>query len=113
MATIAGIIGAHARDELGINEITQARPMQAAFASAMSFLAGGLLPLLVSLFSPMKYMLAFQYSFAILFLACSGALAAKVGGSKLMASVLRICIWGTVAMCASGLVGYLFGVKTG
>jgi len=106
-------LGAHARDELGINEITQARPMQAAFASAMSFLAGGLLPLLVSLFSPMKYMLAFQYSFAILFLACSGALAAKAGGSKLMASVLRICIWGTVAMCASGLVGYLFGVKTG
>lgn len=106
-------LGAHARDELGINDITQARPMQAAFASAMSFLAGGLLPLLVSIFAPMEYMLAFQYSFALLFLAFSGTLAAKAGGSKLLVSVLRICIWGTAAMCASGIVGYLFGIQTG
>ena len=60
-------LGAHARDELGINEITQARPMQAAFALELSFLAGGMLPLLVSLFALMKHMLAFQYSFAMFF----------------------------------------------
>ncbi len=101
----------HARDELGINEITQAKPMQAAFASALSFIAGGALPLLVSLFAPLKTMVFFQYGAAILFLAVSGTLAAKVGGSPIIKSILRICIWGTVAMCASALVGYLFGVQ--
>lgn len=101
----------HARDELGINDITQAKPMQAAFASALSFMAGGALPLLVSLFAPLKTMVFFQYGAAILFLAISGALAAKVGGSPILKSILRICIWGTVAMCASAFVGYLFGVQ--
>lgn len=102
----------HARDELGINDITQARPMQAAFASALSFIVGGALPLLVSLFAPLKTMVFFQYGFAILFLAVSGTLAARVGGSPILKSILRICIWGTIAMCTSGLVGYIFGVKT-
>ena len=101
----------HARDELGINDITQAKPMQAAFASALSFVAGGALPLLVSLVAPLKTMVFFQYGAAILFLAISGALAAKVGGSPIIKSVLRICIWGTVAMCASAFVGSLFGVQ--
>jgi VIT1/CCC1 family predicted Fe2+/Mn2+ transporter len=101
----------HARDELGINDITQAKPMQAALASALSFVAGGALPLLVSLFAPLKTMVFFQYGAAILFLAISGALAAKVGGSPIIKSVLRICIWGTVAMCASAFVGSLFGVQ--
>jgi len=102
----------HARDELGINDITQARPMQAAFASALSFISGGALPLLVALFAPLKTMVFFQYGFAILFLAASGTLAAKAGGSPILKSIIRICIWGTVAMCTSGLVGYIFGVKT-
>jgi vacuolar iron transporter family protein len=101
----------HARDELGINDITQAKPMQAALASALSFVAGGALPLLVSLIAPLKTMVFFQYGAAILFLAISGALAAKVGGSPIIKSVLRICIWGTVAMCASAFVGSLFGVQ--
>jgi VIT1/CCC1 family predicted Fe2+/Mn2+ transporter len=101
----------HARDELGMNDITQAKPMQAAFASALSFVAGGALPLLVSLFAPLHTIVFFQYGTAILFLAISGAMAAKVGGSPILKSVLRICIWGTVAMCASAFVGYLFGVQ--
>lgn len=101
----------HARDELGINDITQAKPMQAALASALSFVVGGALPILAALFAPLKTMVLFQYGAAILFLAVSGAVAARIGGSPVLKSVLRICIWGTVAMCASAFVGYLFGVQ--
>lgn len=102
----------HARDELGINEITQANPLTAAFASAISFSVGGLLPLLVVIFAPVKEMVFYQYIFSIAFLALSGTLAAKVGGSKTLKAVLRICIWGTFAMAMSALVGYIFDVQT-
>ena len=102
----------HAHDELGINEMTQAKPFQAAMASAIAFIAGGILPLAVAIVAPIKYMVVFQYAFAILFLAVSGSLAAKAGGSNPIKSILRICLWGTVAMCISALVGYLFGVQT-
>ena len=105
-------LGAHAKDELGINEITQAKPMQAALASASAFIAGGLLPLLVSLFAPLKLMVIYQYGFSILFLALSAMVAAKAGGSHRGKAVLRICFWGTAAMLMTALVGYLFGVKT-
>ncbi|TPG34780.1 VIT family protein [Flavobacterium pectinovorum] len=103
---------AHARDELGINEITQANPLTAAFASAISFIFGGLLPLLVAIFAPIKEMVFYQYGFSILFLAFSGVLAAKAGGSKTLKAVFRICIWGTFAMAMSALVGYIFGIQT-
>lgn len=105
-------LGAHVRDELGINEITQAYPLTAAFASAVSFIIGGLLPLLVAIFAPIKQMIFYQYGFSILFLAISGILAAKAGGSNILKAVLRICIWGTFAMGMSALVGYIFGVQT-
>lgn len=106
------ILEAHARDELGINEITQAKPMLAALASAASFIIGGLLPLLVSIFAPIKLMVIYQYGFAIVFLALSAVIAAKAGGSSRKKAVLRICFWGTAAMLMTALVGYLFGVKT-
>lgn len=105
-------LGAHAKDELGINEITQAKPMQAALASAASFILGGLLPLLVSIFAPIKLMVFYQYGFSILFLALSAIIAAKAGGSNKGKAVLRICFWGTVAMLMTAFVGYLFGVNT-
>lgn len=104
---------AHARDELGINDITQAKPMQAALASACAFISGGLLPLIVSIFAPLKQMIFYQYGFAIVFLAVSGAVASKAGGSVLYKSILRICFWGTFAMLMSALAGHLFGVKAG
>lgn len=110
--TAHNALEAHARDELGINEITQAKPFQAAAASACAFICGGMLPLLVALFAPLKYMEVLQYAFAILFLAVSGGLAAGAGGSNKIKSIVRICLWGTVAMCTSALVGYLFGIQT-
>lgn len=102
---------AHARDELGINDMTQPKPLQAAFASGASFIAGGLLPFLVSFLAPIKHMVICQYVFAIAALAISGAIAAKAGGSNIMNSILRICFWGTIAMGITALVGYLFDVK--
>lgn len=103
---------AHAQDELGISELTQAKPFQAALASGVAFMAGGILPLIVALVAPMRYMLYGQYTFAIIFLALFGSLAAKAGGFNKGKSMLRICIWGTVAMLVSALVGYVFGVQT-
>jgi len=105
------VLEAHARDELGINEITQPKPLQAALASGASFISGGLLPFLVSLFAPINQMVIYQYSFAIVFLALSGVIAAKTGGSNIVKGILRICFWGTIAMGITALAGYLFGVK--
>ncbi len=106
------VLEAHARDELGINKITEPKPLQAALASGASFISGGILPLLVSLFAPIRQMVICQYAFAIVFLALSGIIAAKTGGSITRKAVIRICFWGTVAMGATALVGYLFGVRT-
>ena len=106
------VLEAHARDELGINEISRPKPLQAALASGLSFISGGLLPLFVSLFAPLKGMIIYQYSFAIVFLALSGIVAAKAGGSSITKGIIRICFWGTIAMGLTALIGYLFGVKT-
>ncbi|HEY5688131.1 MAG TPA: VIT family protein [Yeosuana sp.] len=104
-------LGAHVRDELGINEISQAKPIQAALASGASFTLGGLLPFLVTVFFPLKNMEYFLYASAILFLIILGALAAKTGGSNVIKAVLRIVFWGTIAMGITAAVGYLFGVN--
>ena len=104
-------LAAHVRDELGINEISQANPMQAALASGAAFSVGGILPLLVTLFAPVSGMEYWLYVFTIVFLGILGTVSAKVGGSSILNAVMRIIIWGTVAMILSALVGYLFGVK--
>ena len=105
-------LGTHARDELGINEITQPKPLQAAFASGASFISGGILPFLVAFLAPIKSMVFYQYGFAIVFLALSGAIAAKAGGSNMVKGILRICFWGTVAMVVTALAGYIFEART-
>ena len=102
----------HAREELGINEITQAKPFQASLASGASFIAGGVLQLIVSIFAPIRNMVLVQYCFSILFLAFSGIIAAKAGGSNITKGIIRICFWGTIAMGITALAGYIFGVKT-
>ncbi len=103
-------LGAHAHDELGINEITQAKPLQAAIASFGAFALGALLPFAVSFLAPIKEMVYFQYGFSIIFLMILGAISAKTGGSKIGIAVLRICFWGTVAMGITALIGHFFGV---
>jgi len=106
-------LGAHVRDELGINEISQAKPIQAAFASGAAFTLGGILPLFVTLFLPLKSLEYSLYGFALFFLIVLGALAAKTGGSSVSKAIIRITFWGTIAMGLTALVGYLFNVNIG
>lgn len=108
--TAKDALGAHVRDELGINEISQANPIQAAVASGAAFTIGGVLPLLVVLFAPVLQMEYFLYGAAIFFLMLLGGIAAKTGGSGVMKAIVRITIWGTMAMGLTALVGYFFGV---
>lgn len=107
------VLAAHVRDELGINEMSQAKPIQAALASGASFTIGGILPLIVALFLPLLNMEYYLYGFAIVFLIILGALAAKTGGSNIGKAILRITFWGTIAMGLTALVGYLFNVNVG
>lgn len=103
---------AHAKDELGINEFTQPKPLIAALASGASFISGGILPFFVSLFAPVNLMVYLLYGFSTVFLALSGGVAAKAGGSNVAKGIIRICFWGTIAMGITALVGHIFGVKT-
>lgn len=104
-------LGAHVRDELGINEISAANPLQAAFASGAAFTVGGILPFLVTLLLPMEGMTYYLYAFAIIFLVILGAISAKAGGSNIPKAIIRITFWGTVAMGLTAMVGHLFGVN--
>tara|TARA_B110000902_G_C14227623_1_gene557628 strand:- start:297 stop:983 length:687 start_codon:yes stop_codon:yes gene_type:complete len=102
---------AHARDELGINEITAAKPLQAAIASGLAFIFGGILPVLASLFVPLSQMVLLQYILALTFLVILGAVSAKAGGSSIPKAIIRIVFWGTVAMGITAYIGHLFGVS--
>lgn len=104
-------LGAHVRDELGINDVSQAKPLQAALASGAAFSAGGILPLLVVLFLPLHQMEYSLYGFAIFFLIVLGVLAAKTGGSSVSKAIFRVTFWGTIAMGLTALVGHFFGVN--
>ena len=106
-------LGAHIRDELGINEISQAKPVQAAFASGAAFTIGGILPFLVVLFLPLKSIEYSLYGSSLFFLIILGALTAKTGGSSIGRAIMRITFWGTVAMGLTALVGHLFNVNVG
>jgi len=104
-------LAAHIRDELGINEITKSNPIQASIASGAAFTFGGFLPLLVILYAPVISMEYWLYGFTILFLVILGIISAKTGGSNILKAVVRITIWGTIAMGLSAFVGYIFGVN--
>lgn len=106
-------LGAHVRDELGITEISQANPIQAAFASGAAFTVGGLLPFLVTLFFPLESIEYTLYGSTIFFLIVLGVLTAKTGGSGITKAIIRITFWGTVAMGLTALVGYIFNVNVG
>ncbi len=102
---------AHIRDELGISEISQAKPMQAAFASGAAFTFGGMLPFLVTLFFPIRNLEYSLYGFALFFLIALGVMAAKTGGSSIRKSIFRIVFWGTLAMGLTAVAGYIFNVN--
>src|SRR6185437_1978437 len=102
-------LGAHAREELGLSELTTARPLQAALSSAVSFAAGAVLPVLVSAFVASSYLTVVVIGATLVLLVVLGALAAKVCGASLTRGALRVAFWGALAMGASALIGRLFG----
>jgi vacuolar iron transporter family protein len=103
-------LGAHARDELGLVEFLIARPFQAAWASALSFSLGALVPLIVVLLGPSNVSVASLFVVSLVALAVLGASAARVGGANLLKGAWRVCSWGAIAMLATGLIGRLFGI---
>lgn len=103
-------LGAHARDELGITERTRAHPLQAALFSALSFTVGSLLPLLMIFIVPRVYLILSISIMAVLFLALLGAMAAMIGGARIVLGASRVVIWGTIAMLVSAGIGSLLGI---
>lgn len=102
-------LAAHARDELGLNDITRARPLQAALASALTFAAGAVLPLIAVWLLPSSWLLSGIALSVLLLLLLLGGLAAKVGGASVTRGALRVGFWGLVAMGITAGVGRLFG----
>ena len=102
-------LGAHARDELGLNEMTMARPIQAALASAASFAAGAALPVLLVLFVPIASMIPVVAASSLVFLAILGSIAARAGGASMLTGAVRVTFWSALAMAATALIGHLVG----
>lgn len=101
---------AHARDELGIMELTQARPLQAALFSAISFIAGAALPIAAMLIAPFAMVRLVIVVSTLLALALLGAASARIGGAPVLRAIARISFWGAIAMAATAAVGALFGI---
>ncbi len=108
--TARDALGAHARDELGITEMSTARPLQAAMASAATFAVGAAMPLLTALISPQRYIVVVVIAASLAFLALLGGLSAHAGGAKTGAAILRVTFWGALAMGLTAGVGALFGI---
>jgi VIT1/CCC1 family predicted Fe2+/Mn2+ transporter len=104
-------LGAHARDELGISDITAARPLQAALASAASFATGAALPLVTALLSPKSAVVPVTVGASLLFLVLLGVISARTGGAHPGRAALRVLMWGGLAMGVTALVGSLVGMS--
>jgi vacuolar iron transporter family protein len=102
-------LGAHARDELGITPTLEARPIQAALASAASFILGAAIPLIVVALVPAASLLIAVPASSLLVLACLGALAARTGGARMAPGAIRVTFWGALAMGVTAGAGALFG----
>ena len=103
-------LGAHARDELGINETTAAKPIQAAITSALTFSAGAAMPLLVAAIAPLPVVVPAVSAASLVYLAVLGAIGARAGKAPMLKPVLRVTFWGAMAMAVTAGVGALFGV---
>ena len=102
-------LAAHARDELGLSDATAARPLQAATASAASFAAGALIPLIVAAAAAPHNVIGFTVAASLLCLLLLGGISAKVGGADVMTGALRVTLWSALAMGVTACVGALFG----
>jgi VIT1/CCC1 family predicted Fe2+/Mn2+ transporter len=102
-------LAAHARDELGISEITTARPVQAALTSAASFSVGAAMPLLMVVLAPPWALVPVVSAASLVFLALLGAIGAKAGGANILRATARVTFWGALAMALTAGIGKIFG----
>ena len=102
-------LGAHARDELGISEVTTARPVQAALTSAATFAVGAAMPLLMVVVSPTSALVTIVSAASLAFLALLGAIGARAGGANVLRATARVTFWGALAMALTAGIGKLFG----
>ena len=102
-------LGAHAHDELGISEITTARPVQAALTSAATFSVGAAMPLLMVVISPSAILVPVVSIASLAFLALLGAVGARAGGANVIRATARVTFWGAMAMALTAGIGALVG----
>lgn len=107
--TAKDALAAHARDELGISEFTEAKPVQAALASAVTFSAGASLPLATSLLGPLEHLEWYVSGASLIFLAFLGYLGAWAGRAEPLKPIVRVVFWGALAMAVTAGIGQLFG----
>ena len=104
-------LGAHTRDELGISDMTAARPVQAALASAAAFSAGAAPPLLIVLAAPIGFEVATVSIASLMLLVVLGTVGAKAGGANMLKAALRVTFWGALAMAVTAGIGAIFGAN--
>lgn len=104
-------VGSHARDELGISEVTAARPVQAALTSAATFAVGAALPLLMAVVTPIAWLLPAVSAASLGFLALLGAIGARAGGAPVLRATVRVAFWGALAMALTAGIGALLGTS--
>ncbi len=104
-------LGAHARDELGISEITTARPIQAALTSAATFASGAAMPLLATILAPQGAIIPVVTAASLICLAALGAIGAKAGGANFWRAAVRVVFWGAFAMALTAGIGKLVGTS--
>ncbi len=106
-------LDAHARDEIGLTETVSAKPLQASMASAGSFMVGAIVPIACVAFLPQQVLAVGLAGITLLGLAVLGAVSARLGGAKISTAVVRVVVWGVVALATTALIGQLFGVNAG
>jgi VIT1/CCC1 family predicted Fe2+/Mn2+ transporter len=107
--TAKDALGVHAREELGISDLTTARPLQAAFASALTFSAGAALPLVVAGLAPIAWTVVLVSIASLLSLALLGGVGARAGGAPILKPVMRVTFWGAIALAVTAGIGRVIG----
>lgn len=103
-------LGAHVRDELGLNDVQAAQPLLAAVTSAITFSAFAAVPLIAAWFAPIAILIPIVVVVTLIALTGLGALGAIAGGASIGPAALRVVVWGGLAMAVTAAVGRLFGV---
>lgn len=109
--TARDALGAHVRDELGLSEIHAANPLQAAFASGLTFTVAAAMPLIAVLLAPEGAIIPTVVMVTLVCLAALGALGAHAGGAGKLRPTIRVLFWGAMAMAVTAAVGHFFGVN--